>query len=69
MAAVGRNIARLRWGEAPAYPHPDEMPITLYSYGHEYDWQALSSEFEAFMHDWPGPKELGLPEGESIRLL
>jgi hypothetical protein len=55
------------WADGPIDPHPDEMPITLYTY-RDYDGQMLASECRQFLSDWPGGVNTGLPSGETIRL-
>lgn len=55
------------WTDGPRDVHPDEMPIALYTYG-GYDGQALTSEFQQFLNDWPGGTDSQLPKGETVRL-
>ena len=56
------------WEIGPRDLHPDEMPITLYTYGKYYDWQTVASEFQRSLDDWPGGKETQLPEVVTVRL-
>ncbi len=51
--------------DGPRDLHPDECPIALYG---GYDGQALTSEYQHFLNDWPEGMDRQLPKGETVRL-